>query len=85
MTQTKRDTPILQIGGWAWGWRPQPDKNVTVTQRQRDKAEEFIGVAEAHWGGHIPPKDVASLQEEEYLDECQAFKSLNLVINFITS
>jgi len=24
MTQTKRDTLVLQVGGWAWGWRPSP-------------------------------------------------------------
>jgi hypothetical protein len=26
-TQTKRDTLVLQVGGWAWGWRPHPVKN----------------------------------------------------------
>jgi hypothetical protein len=24
--QTKRDTLVLQAGGWAWGWRPHPVK-----------------------------------------------------------
>jgi hypothetical protein len=24
--QTKRDTLVLQVGGWAWDWRPHPAK-----------------------------------------------------------
>ena len=27
MTQTKRDTLFLQVGGWVWGW-PHPIKNI---------------------------------------------------------
>ena len=26
MTQTKRDTLVLQVGGWEWGWHPHPVK-----------------------------------------------------------
>jgi hypothetical protein len=29
MTQTKRDTLVLQVGGWVWGW-PHPIKNISV-------------------------------------------------------
>jgi len=28
MTQTKRDTLVLQVGGWAWGYDPIPEKNL---------------------------------------------------------
>jgi len=27
VTQTKRDTLVLQVGGWAWGWRSHPVKH----------------------------------------------------------
>ena len=30
MTQTKRDTLVLQVGGWVWGWQPHPIKNIFV-------------------------------------------------------
>jgi hypothetical protein len=26
--QTKRDTLVLQVGGWAWGWQPHPVKRM---------------------------------------------------------
>jgi hypothetical protein len=28
MTQTKRDTLVLQVGGWAWGWQSHPVKHI---------------------------------------------------------
>jgi len=28
MTQTKRDTLVLQVAGWAWGSEPHPIKNI---------------------------------------------------------
>jgi len=27
ITQTKRDTLFLCVGGWAWGYQPHPIKN----------------------------------------------------------
>jgi hypothetical protein len=34
MTQTKRGTLVLQVGGWAWGARPHPGKKkVTETSK----------------------------------------------------
>ena len=30
MTWTKRDTLVLQVGGWAWGWHSHPVKLVFV-------------------------------------------------------
>ena len=30
MIQTKRDTLVLQVGGWAWGWEPHPVKIIFV-------------------------------------------------------
>ena len=28
MTQTKRDTLVLQVGGCSWGYDPTPEKNL---------------------------------------------------------
>jgi hypothetical protein len=30
MTQTKRDTLVLQVGGWAWRYKPHPLKALIV-------------------------------------------------------
>jgi hypothetical protein len=30
MAQTKMDTLVLQVGGWAWGYNPTPGKNIYV-------------------------------------------------------
>ena len=30
--KTKRDTLVLQVGGWAWGWQPYGGKNSTVQE-----------------------------------------------------
>jgi len=33
MTQTKRDTLILQVGGWVWGSEPHPIKKVYSAEK----------------------------------------------------
>jgi len=30
MTQTKRDTQVLQVGGWVWDLKPHPIKMCSV-------------------------------------------------------
>jgi hypothetical protein len=35
MTQAKRDTLVLQVGGWAWGCRPHPVKKSYVTKTSK--------------------------------------------------
>jgi hypothetical protein len=42
--QTKRDTPVLQVGR---GAATLPRKNSTVTQPQGDRAGQFIGQRQA--------------------------------------
>jgi hypothetical protein len=34
MTQTKRDTLVLQVGGWAWSLQPHPVKLGFVSKPQ---------------------------------------------------
>jgi hypothetical protein len=47
MTQTKRDTLVLQVGGWAWawGWQPHPVKFGFVSKLQL-KPRKSKGVEE---------------------------------------
>jgi hypothetical protein len=40
MTQTKRDTQILQVGGWAWGDTPIPEKKLRY-ENLEDASEGF--------------------------------------------
>jgi hypothetical protein len=44
MTQTKRDPPVLQVGGGglAWGYQPHTVKNIFGTKvEQRNKLDRF--------------------------------------------
>jgi hypothetical protein len=42
MTQTKRDTLVLQVGGLAWGPTTPHSKNLIVTKvEQRKKMDRF--------------------------------------------
>jgi hypothetical protein len=42
MTQTKRDTLVLQVGGWAWGSQPHTVKNLLLTKvEQKKKLDGF--------------------------------------------
>jgi hypothetical protein len=40
MAQTKRDTLVLQVGGWAWGWQPHPVKKDTCWENLKDASDE---------------------------------------------
>jgi hypothetical protein len=46
MTQTKRDTLVLQGGGWAWGWRPHPGKKNLRYEHLEDASD---GLEEKSW------------------------------------
>jgi hypothetical protein len=39
MTQTKRDTPALQVGGWEWGWQSHPVKLIFVEKLLKFKSD----------------------------------------------
>jgi hypothetical protein len=42
MTQTKRDTMVIQVGGLAWGYQPHTVKYLIVMKvKQRKKLERF--------------------------------------------
>jgi len=44
MTQTKRDTLVLQVGGLAWGLQPHTVKKLIVTKvEQKNKLDRFNG------------------------------------------
>jgi len=40
MTQTKRDTLVLQVGGWVWECNPTPEKNLR-SENFRDASNGF--------------------------------------------
>jgi hypothetical protein len=41
MPKTKRDTLVLQIGGWAWGLRHYPGKKKLRYENLEDASEGF--------------------------------------------
>ena len=41
MTQTKRDTLALEVGGWAWGQQPHPIKKNIVMKPQGNEARRI--------------------------------------------
>jgi hypothetical protein len=44
MTQTKRDTPVLQVEGLAWGKQPHTVKKlIAMKVEQRNKLDRFNG------------------------------------------
>ena len=42
MTQTERDIPALQVGGWTWGLWLHLVQNFTVTQPQRVEPDSLL-------------------------------------------
>jgi hypothetical protein len=57
--QTKRDTLVLQDGGWAWGYQPHPVKNNFVPKRNT-KWRLVVEEAKAHPG--LQPGQLAGRQ-----------------------
>jgi hypothetical protein len=54
MTQTKRDTLVLQLGDWAWG---NASTSCTYCLHETRK------------GGQVAPRDVVPVEEEEEEEE----------------
>jgi hypothetical protein len=38
MTQTKRDTLVLQVGGLAWGYKPHTVKHILLRKSNKGKS-----------------------------------------------
>ena len=68
ISQTKRDTLVLQLRGWAWGSNPLVKKNNTNTKIQRE--------------GQVPHKDVEPMEEKGEEEE-EEKKILTFVPNFV--
>jgi hypothetical protein len=57
MIQTKRDTLVLQVGGWAWGWQPHPVKLGFVSKPQlKPRKRKKVGEAIAQKRAETPQK-----------------------------